>query len=76
MADVGMKAVGKHYPGHGFVVPDSHHELPVDSREMSEIESDLIAFKELVDYGLGGIMQLILFMKIAIQIQQGFQVSG
>jgi len=56
MADVGMKAVGKHYPGHGFVVPDSHHELPVDSREMSEIEFDLIAFKELVDYGLGGIM--------------------
>lgn len=45
MKDAGMSVTGKHFPGHGAVVCDSHMKLPVDYRTYSEvIESDLKPF--------------------------------
>jgi beta-N-acetylhexosaminidase len=53
----GMSAVGKHFPGHGHVRADSHHELPVDDRPLVAIEhADLKPFRRLIENGLGGIM--------------------
>lgn len=57
LRDGGMAAVGKHFPGHGHVRADSHHEVPVDERPLADIESeDLIPFRRLIDAGMGGIM--------------------
>jgi len=53
----GMSGVGKHFPGHGHVRGDSHHEVPVDNRNFEEIEaSDLTPFRRMIDAGLGGVM--------------------
>ena len=53
----GFAAVGKHFPGHGFVEADSHHDLPVDSRPYAAIEADdLKPFQALIREGLEGIM--------------------
>ena len=53
----GMHTVGKHFPGHGFVRADSHLAIPVDERELVDIEMcDLIPFQRMVDYGLTAVM--------------------
>ncbi|MDO8311649.1 MAG: beta-N-acetylhexosaminidase [Sideroxyarcus sp.] len=53
----GMPTVGKHFPGHGFVSADSHLEIPVDDRSYTDIElSDLIPFRQMVNYGLTAVM--------------------
>jgi beta-N-acetylhexosaminidase len=52
-----MNAVGKHFPGHGYVTADSHLDIPVDERTLAELEDDdLIPFRRLIDLGLSGIM--------------------
>jgi len=53
----GMPAVGKHFPGHGYVQADSHLDIPVDEREFVDIEMcDLVPFRQMVDYGLTAVM--------------------
>ncbi len=53
----GMAATGKHFPGHGFVVPDSHLELPVDERSLDDILAvDLAPYRRLIAEGLESVM--------------------
>ncbi|TMH38863.1 MAG: beta-N-acetylhexosaminidase [Betaproteobacteria bacterium] len=53
----GTASVGKHFPGHGYVKADSHVDVPVDERELGEIEAaDLLPYRELIKGGLSGIM--------------------
>ena len=53
----GMAAVGKHFPGHGFVVADSHVSMPVDDREFDQIaQHDMQPFKMMIDDGIQAIM--------------------
>ena len=57
LRDAGMASVGKHFPGHGFVAADSHHETPVDERSFEDIAGDdLVPFAELIRVGLDGVM--------------------
>lgn len=58
MLGAGMQATGKHFPGHGNVLEDSHIAIPVDRRPQTEIfEQDVAIFAELIASGkLGGMM--------------------
>ena len=53
----GMPAVGKHFPGHGYVVADSHVAIPVDERDFDEIaQNDMQPFRQMIDDGIQAIM--------------------
>lgn len=52
----GLSATGKHFPGHGAVVADSHVELPVDRRQRPALDADMLPFKTLMAEGLESIM--------------------
>jgi beta-N-acetylhexosaminidase len=56
MRDAGMAATAKHYPGHGAVVADSHHALPVDRRELIDMDQDLLPYRRLIANGLPAVM--------------------
>ena len=50
MKIAGMAATGKHFPGHGSVVEDSHLTIPIDSRDVITIKNnDLQPFIHLKD---------------------------
>lgn len=53
----GLCATGKHFPGHGAVVADSHLELPIDRRKEEEIRGrDLQPFRVLINDGIESLM--------------------
>lgn len=70
MQDAGMQAVLKHFPGHGFVTPDTHVDFAVDERHLSVVEqADLIPFVELMHHQnvLGVMMSHVVFKNIDAQ---------
>jgi beta-N-acetylhexosaminidase len=57
MAEAGMAAVGKHFPGHGAVKEDSHVAIPVDDRHYDLIyQQDIHPYRKLVRENLAAIM--------------------
>ncbi len=57
MEDVGVMASAKHFPGHGDVAVDSHHDLPVINKTLAELDTlELYPFKKIIDAGIGSVM--------------------
>jgi beta-N-acetylhexosaminidase len=56
MRDAGMAATAKHFPGHGAVVADSHLALPVDRRELVDLQDDIAPYRLLIANGLAAVM--------------------
>ncbi|AGH45230.1 beta-N-acetylhexosaminidase [Paraglaciecola psychrophila] len=53
MHRAGMSATGKHFPGHGNILEDSHIAMPVDKRSREEIFAlDMAIFKSIHQQGL------------------------
>ena len=51
MKAAGMATTGKHFPGHGGVIADSHLETPFDNRD-NLFEQDMAVFKAQIDAGI------------------------
>jgi beta-N-acetylhexosaminidase len=55
--EYGVLACGKHFPGHGDTVADSHFELPVQQTDLAQLRTrELVPFRAAVEAGLGAIM--------------------
>lgn len=52
----GMKAVGKHFPGHGGVLEDSHVCLPCDERPWTDVDGNDLAPYRALNNLLNGVM--------------------
>ncbi len=56
-ADAGMAAVGKHFPGHGFALGDTHSDVARDERAFAEIlKKDITPYRAAIQAGLAGVM--------------------
>ena len=63
LQDAGIMACAKHFPGHGDVSVDSHVDLPVINKNMTQLDSmELVPFKGLFDAGVGSVMIAHLFI--------------
>jgi beta-N-acetylhexosaminidase len=57
LQDQGIIACGKHFPGHGDTIADSHHQLPKVSHSLNRlIEVELRPFQHLIQNRLQAIM--------------------
>jgi len=53
----GSVCVGKHFPGHGGIAPDSHERTVDDPRALADlVHADLLPFRRLIDNGLAAMM--------------------
>lgn len=56
LAEAGSAATAKHFPGHGYVAADSHVELPIDERPMTDLEHGWAPFAALIEQGIASVM--------------------
>lgn len=57
LAEAGMAALGKHFPGHGFAAADSHVAIPRDERPTADIlRRDVAPYAAAIDAGLAAVM--------------------
>ena len=56
LKSIGMKAVVKHFPGHGGVTLDSHIQKPIDERFLDDLDNDLMPFQSLFKKDVSAIM--------------------
>lgn len=64
--DGGILSCGKHFPGHGDTLVDSHKDLPVNNDTIESLkERELLTFKHAIECGIDSIMSAhILFKNI------------
>jgi len=57
LAQGGVAAVAKHFPGHGYAEADSHVAVPRDERAFKEIlKKDIAPYKPVIEAGLAAVM--------------------
>lgn len=57
LAEAGIMATAKHFPGHGDTKLDSHLSLPRIEHDLDRLDSiELVPFKRLISEGVGAIM--------------------
>jgi beta-N-acetylhexosaminidase len=57
LAQGGLSAVAKHFPGHGYAVADSHVAAPRDERQFKEIlRKDMLPYRSVIEAGVAAVM--------------------
>ena len=57
LAQGGVAAVAKHFPGHGYAQADSHVAAPRDDRPFSDIlRKDILPYRSVIEAGVAGVM--------------------
>lgn len=67
-----MHGAAKHFPGHGAVAPDSHVAMPVDRRELADLDDDLYPYQRLIDNGLAAVMAAHVVFSAVDPLPAGF----
>ena len=90
MMDGGVVPVGKHFPGHGVTLKDSHKVLPEVELDVLSLGKTLLPFKVAIERGIPGLMighivikdlcedslPATLSKSVLDQVKTGFSFSG
>ena len=71
----GMASCGKHFPGHGYVAADSHHDIPVDDRPLKAILADDAAPYQWLSTSLASVMPAHVVYKKVDKRPAGFSAK-
>jgi beta-N-acetylhexosaminidase len=72
MREAGMHGTAKHFPGHGAIAPDSHVAMPVDRRELPDMDDDIYPYQRLIDNGLVAVMAAHVVYSAVDSLPAGF----
>src|SRR6185436_10504479 len=57
LAQGGVAAVAKHFPGHGYAAADSHVAVPKDERPFSQmLRKDMLPYRAVIEAGVAAVM--------------------
>ena len=76
LEDANVLSIGKHFPGHGATMMDSHKELPIVSDDILRLDTvDFLPFKEYVKNNLSGVMVGHLYMPAIDTVKRSASLS-
>lgn len=70
-------ACAKHFPGHGDVAVDSHYDLPVINKSMTDLDSlEMYPFRQIFKEGVGSVMIAHLLFHLSIKEKTAYFIIG
>ena len=72
LQNAGIAACGKHFPGHGDTIVDSHHDLPIVEHDPARLRAvEFVPFRAAIEAGVASLMSCHVLVPAIDELQPG-----